>query len=58
MTIGFVNEREIFTEPSSGVSQSREMICIEVKDGEVGTPLIIVPEWTAGTATGDHVIHL
>ena len=53
VTIGFVNERETFTEPTTGVSQSREMICVEVKDGRVGTPLIIVPVWTAGTATGD-----
>lgn len=54
VVIGF--EREIFSvsEPPVGQSLQREMICIRVQDGVVGTPLTIAPSWRPITATGNN----
>lgn len=57
MTVGFERMRYSFAEPDAGTSLIRESICVTVTNGELGFPLIIVPQWTAVTATGEYVIY-
>ena len=52
LTLGFERTTYSFDEPSAGTSLTREDICITVSNGELGFSLVIVPEWTATTATG------
>ena len=52
LTLGFERELYEFDEPTSTSSQATEMICILVKDGRVGTALIVSPMWVPNTATG------
>ena len=52
LTLGFERELYEFDEPSSTSSQATEMICILVKEGNVGTALIVSPMWVPNTATG------
>lgn len=52
LTLGFERELYQFSEPTSTSSQVTEMICISVKDGSVGTALIVTPMWVPNTATG------
>ena len=53
VTVGFERTRYSFAEPDAGTSLIRESICVTVSSGELGFPLIIVPQWTAVTATGE-----
>lgn len=52
LTLGFEREVYEFDEPTSTSSQATEMICILVRDGNVGTALIVSPTWVPNTATG------
>ena len=52
IVIGFELETYVFAEPPLGQTLRREMICIEVREGEVGTPLVIAPSWRPISATG------
>ena len=51
-TIGFERLSYSFAEPGTGTSLFRENICVTVSQGILGFPLVIVPQWTAVTATG------
>jgi hypothetical protein len=50
--IGFEQETYAFSEPPLGQALRREMICLRVMEGVVGTPLIITPSWRGISATG------
>ncbi len=54
LTIGFRRERDSFSEPNTGTSQSREEVCVDVTEGVVGTTITIEAVFTPGTATGTH----
>ena len=50
VTIGFVLERYMFSEPNPGTSQRTESVCIQVNDGVLGIPLTVSPLWNDRTA--------
>lgn len=52
VTVGFERSLYSFAEPSAGTSLIREQICVTISSGELGIPLVIVPQWTADSATG------
>lgn len=51
LTLGFERERYEFREPIASSSQVQEMVCVLVRAGSVGTPLIVTPMWIPNTAT-------
>ena len=51
LTLGFERELYEFREPIASSSQVREMVCVLVRAGSVGTALIITPMWIPNTAT-------
>ena len=51
LTLGFERELYEFQEPIASSSQVREMVCVAVRAGNVGTALIITPMWIPNSAT-------
>ena len=51
LTLGFERELYEFREPIASSSEVREMVCVSVRAGTVGTALIITPMWIPNTAT-------
>lgn len=49
--MGFERELYEFREPAASSSQITEMICILVRSGSVGTPLIVTAMWIPMSAT-------
>ena len=58
VTVGFERLSYSFSEPGAGTSLTRENICVTVSQGALGFPLIIVPQWTALTATGKQLYNM
>ncbi len=56
VTVGFERQSYSFAEPGAGTSLVRENICVTVSQGILGFPLVIVPQWTAVTATGKQYV--
>ena len=52
VTIGFERMLYSFAEPDDDTSLIREDICVEVSNGMLGVSLVIIPQWTPGSATG------
>ena len=52
LTLGFQFEEYSFMEPPPGIARIAESICVAVRLGSVGTPLVITPSWTPDTAQG------
>ena len=50
--MGFERELYEFSEPIASSSQVREMVCVSVRAGIVGTALVVTPMWIPNTATG------
>ena len=51
ITLGFELAMLTFSEPPAGVNRVARPICVTVREGTVGTPLIVVPSWMEDTAT-------
>ena len=58
LTVGFERTLYSFGEPDAGTSLIRGDICVTVSNGELGFPLVVVPQWTATTATGKLTLQL
>ena len=51
ISLGFEFEDYVFREPPQGTNQIPRQICVTVKEGSVGTTLVVTPRWAEDTAT-------